>query len=139
MCEEEVIRGAMENKPIPKDSLMAATYIPRNMKLTIDQKRDRCKSCVIYNEHQKHKYKAAMPLTLLGLAAIYFFFHGPLISAVGALMGGLDKLVGRVTLNQVHASDAPTAFQELLLACIMVIVLAYAMKVLEYVIFKLKI
>jgi hypothetical protein len=140
MCEEEVIRGAMENKPIPKDALMAATYIPRNMKLSVDQKRERCKSCVIYNEHQKHKYKLAMPVTLLSLAGIYVLFHGPLISGVSVLIGGLDKLVGRVTLGQVDTKiDAPTTFQELLLVCIMVIVLAYAMKILEYLIFKLKV
>lgn len=140
MCEEEVIRGAMENKPIPKDALMASTYIPRNMKLTMDQKRERCKSCVIYNEHQKHKYKAALPLTLLLFAAIYFLLHGPLIAAVGALIGGLDKLIGRITYDKVSTGGAPpTTFQELLLACIMIIVLAYVMKLLEYVIFKLKI
>lgn len=140
MCEEEVIRGAMENKPIPKDALMAATYIPRNMKLTMDQKRERCKSCVIYNEHQKHKYKLAMPVTLLVIAGIYILFHAQLIAVMSVFIGGLDKLVGRVTLHTVSTNlDAPTTFQELLLACIMIIVLAYAMKLLEYLIFKLKV
>src|SRR5579862_9447189 len=138
MCEEEVIRNAMENKAIPKDALMAATYIPRNMKLTVEQKQERCRSCVIYNEHQKHKYKAAMPITLLGFAGIYFLFHEQLIEVTGGLIGGLDKLIGNVTYSKTGKLDQPLMFKELLLACLMVVLLAYAMKVLEYVIFKLK-
>ncbi len=139
MCEEEVIRNAMENKVVPKDALMAATYIPRNMKLTTDQKQERCRSCVIYNEHQKHKYKALMPATIGGLALIYIFGHPFLISMVGGILNGLDRLINRATYGSVKTLDQPTTFQELLLACLMVVVLAYALKVLEYLIFKLKV
>lgn len=140
MCEEEVIRNAMENKAIPKDALMAATYIPRNMKLSIEQKRERCRSCVIYNEHQKHKYKAALPATLAVFVLIYVLLHGPLIAAVGGLLNMLDKLVGKATLQHVNnALQAPTLFQELLLACFMIVLFAYAMKLLEYLFFKIKI
>jgi hypothetical protein len=141
MCEEEVIRNAMENKPIPKDQLMAATYIPRNMKLSVDQKRERCKSCVIYNEHQKHKYKAAMPITLAAFAGLYFLLHPVLLTMVGGLMTALDRLIGTATYNKVTSTvnQQPTAFQELLLICLLVIGLAYSMKFLEYVIFKLKV
>jgi hypothetical protein len=139
MCEEEVIRNAMENKPIPKDQLMAATYIPRNMKLSVEQKKERCRSCVIYNEHQKHKYKVAMPATLLGFAAVYGLFHAPLISIVSGFITMLDRIIGKVTLAQKTTLDQPTLFQELLLACFMIVLLAYAMKVLEYLFFKLKV
>ncbi len=140
MCEEEVIRNAMENKAIPKDALMAATYIPRNLKLTFEQKRERCKSCVIYNEHQKHKYKLALPLTLVSFAAVYGLLHGPLITVVSGIISVLDRMIGNVTYdpNKTHL-DQPVLFQELLLACIMIVLLAYSMKILEYVIFKLKV
>lgn len=144
MCEEEVIRNAMENKPIPKDQVMAANYIPRNHKLSIDQKRDRCKSCVIYNEHQKHKYKALMPVMAIGFLLIYFLAHPILLAGVGGIIQTLDKLIGKATFNPVNdkagnAVTKATSFHELLLACLMVILLAYGMKMLEYLIFKLKI
>jgi hypothetical protein len=139
MCEEEVIRGAMENKPIPKDALMASTYIPRNTKLTDDQKRERCRSCVIYNEHQKHKYKMAMPLTLLGFVGIYILFHTPLIAVVSILITKLDAVVGKVTYVSGPKLDQPTMFQELLLACFFIVMLAYVMKLMEYLFFKLKV
>ncbi|HVT12500.1 MAG TPA: hypothetical protein VHE55_09550 [Fimbriimonadaceae bacterium] len=139
MCEEEVIRNAMENKVVPKDALMAATYIPRNMKLTTEQKQERCRSCVIYNEHQKHKYKALMPATLGALALIYVVGHPFLISVVGSILNGLDRLINRATYGSVKTLDQPTTFQELLLICLMIVVLAYALKILEYLIFKLKV
>jgi hypothetical protein len=140
MCEEEVIRNAMESKPIPKDALMASTYIPRNMKLTFEQKRERCKSCVIYNEHQKHKYKALMPTILLAFAGVYLGLHTVLIRAVGGIIGTLDQLMGKALLRPGAAQlEQPTAFKELLLVCLLIVGLAYAMKLLEYVIFKLKV
>jgi hypothetical protein len=142
MCEEEVIRNAMENKPIPKDQLMAAAYIPRNMKLSNDQKRERCKSCVIYNEHQKHKYKAWMPAILIGFALIYVLGHGILIQMVNGFIGALDKIIGKATFRGESATHSVTnfnTFQELLLACMFVIMITYSLKVLEYMIFKLKV
>jgi hypothetical protein len=141
MCEEEVIRNAMESKPIPKDALMASTYIPRNMKLTFEQKRERCKSCVIYNEHQKHKYKALMPAILIGFIAMYLGLHTVLIQGVGAIIGTLDQLMGKALLRPGGGGqlEQPSAFKELLLVCLLIVGLAYAMKLLEYVIFKLKV
>jgi len=139
MCEEEVIRNAMENKAIPKDALMAATYIPRNLKLTIAQKQERCRSCVIYNEHQKHKCKLAMPLTLGFFAAVYILGHGALINFMSVVLDKLDNVVGNMTYHRMNMQDQPVLFQELMLACFMIILLAYAMKILEYVIFKLKV
>src|SRR5579862_7348680 len=79
MCEEEVIRNAMENKPIPKDALLASKMIPKNFRLTEQQKIERCKTCVIYNEHQRHKYKLMLPVMLLGFVLVYALLHGPLI------------------------------------------------------------
>jgi len=139
MCEEEVIRNAMENKAIPKDALMAATYIPRNLKLTVAQKQERCRTCVIYNEHQKHKYKLLMPTTLVLFGGVYFLAHGPLINLMSTILNALDRMIGRATYERMHIEDQPVLFQELLLACIMVILLAYAMKLLEYIVFKLKV
>src|SRR5580704_6475073 len=86
MCEEEVIRGAMEGRVIPKDMLLAANMIPRNNKLTAGQKKERCKTCVIYNEHQKHKYKASTWGILGGAVGLYLLLHYPLLAATKGLI-----------------------------------------------------
>lgn len=142
MCEEQVIRDAMESKVIPKDAVAAASFIPRNNKLTEGQKRERCKSCVIYNEHQKHKYKAALPALILFFALFYIAFRGMLLNATHGIIQTMNNLVGRLTLSGPGKGPAATVsepFQELLLICVLVILLAYALKLLEYLIFKLKI
>lgn len=143
MCEEEVIRGAMESRTIPKDIVAAAKYIPVNNKLTASQKLDRCKQCVIYNEHQKHKYKLMLPVTVLILVGLYAAMRGSLLEATGGVMRSADKVLGKLTFSNTSAvsgtvEKAP-AFQEIFLICMLVIVLAYALKMLEYCIFKLKI
>jgi hypothetical protein len=141
MCEEEVIRNAMENKPIPKDMVLSTKYIPYNNKLTEGQKAERCRQCVIYNEHQKHKYKLALPLTIAIFALVYVLFRTPLLEATGSMIRNFDRVVGNLTLRK----DGPGltmktgVFEELLLACFMIVLFAYVMKILEFLVFKLKV
>ncbi len=141
MCEEQVIRDAMENKVIPKDAVAAAAAIPRNNRLTASQKFDRCKQCVIYNEHQKHKYRALLPSIVIGFIVVYAVFRIPLLSLTSGVVNAMGQMVGKLTFNasggdSVRNVSAP--FQELLLVCLMIILLTYSLKVLEHAIFKLK-
>ena len=140
MCEEEVIRGAMENRVISKDALVAATMIPRNNKLTVGQKKERCKTCVIYNEHQKHKYKASTWGILAGAVGLYLLLHYPLLAATKGLITAAETLAGRVALNQSPTDlAAKDWFSEGLLVVFFVLGMSYAMKLLEYLIFTLKV
>jgi hypothetical protein len=141
MCEEEVIRNAMENRPIPKDAVAASRYIPVNNRITMGQKRERCRQCVIFNEHLKHKYKLFLPITISGFALLYVVARNPLLAWTGSLITQLDRLFGQVTLGagSVKGQLGMLPFQELLLGCFMIVLLAYVLKVLEYVIFKLKV
>lgn len=142
MCEESVIRNAMENKPIPKDALLAANLIPHNHKLTVMQKRERCKTCVIYNEHQKHKYKLAMPLILLFFGLFYLLCRTPLLAGMRGIVQAVDKMIGVATMKQGQSVVETTGgqwFVEVLTICFVLVLFTYAMKLLEFLIFKLKV
>ena len=139
MCEELVIRSAMEDKPIPKGQLLTATYIPQNNKLTTAQKRERCHQCVIYNEHQRHKYKVAMPVAVGSFGLVYLLFHGPLYHTIEGMCIQLNKVVKAGTLGSAQTITPPMPFVEMLLAAVMIIGLTYTMKTLETLIFKLKV
>lgn len=139
MCEEQVIRNAMENKPIPKDALLAANFIPHNHKLTIAQKRSRCLSCVIYNHHQQHKYKLGMFLIITGFGGCYWLLHAPLYAGVEGLMLGINKVVNHATLGAGGKFEPPQAFVEVMLAVFMLVVMAYAIRIWEFTCFKLKV
>lgn len=137
MCEEQVIRDAMEQKAIPKDQLLAANYIPKNHRLTQAEKFERCKSCIIYNEHQRHKYRLWLPGTVLAFILFYALLHGPLIAATQVTVDRINQAVNSAMISK-GEFHAPTVFVEGLLVVFLIVTLSYALKVLEYVIFKLK-
>ncbi|HEY3781609.1 MAG TPA: hypothetical protein VGL56_11025 [Fimbriimonadaceae bacterium] len=141
MCEEEVIRNAMENRPIPKDAIAAARYIPVNNKLNSAQKRARCKQCVIYNEHLRHQYRLMLPVTIVSFALIYLVLRSPLLDLSGAAITKInDALQGvAMTKSQIIQQNGVMIFREVILDCFVFVLLAYVLKVLEFVIFKLKV
>jgi hypothetical protein len=139
MCEESVIRAAMDNKPVSKESLLSGAAIPRNTKLTDSAKRERCKTCVIYNEHQKHKYKLAMPLVIISYILIYFVFKNPIADMINNFLNRTGDTIKKVTVGAVKEVHTGDFFTQFLVGAVLVVMLAYTIKVVEYAIFKLKI
>jgi hypothetical protein len=141
MCEESVINNAMKGVVIPKDVVAAAEFIPRNNKLTEKQKAERCGHCVIYNEHQKHKYKLALPVMVGGVLAVYALLREPLAQGVASFMRVAERTVqeGTMTNNAQTMLDRGIPFHEIVLFALVIMVMAYGVKLLEYAIFRLKI
>jgi hypothetical protein len=139
MCEEQVIRNAMENKPVSKEALLSGSAIPRNNRLTEVQKRERCKNCVIYNEHQRHKYKLSMPAVVGGILLVYVIGRPFLVPATSNTMKTINTVVQKGTYGALGQKEPPLVFTELLLGVFFIIALTYSMKVVEYLIFKLKV
>lgn len=145
MCEEEVIRNALEGKTIPKEMLKSAKYIPRNNKLTLAQKAARCRQCVIYNEHQKQKYRLWLVITNVGCVGLSVLLWNPLLAGLNGALSGIDSVVKNVLVNsgdvKIHdmLNGQGMPFVPLLLACILLIGFTYALKLLEFLIFKAKI
>ncbi|MDX2065685.1 MAG: hypothetical protein SFX74_08095 [Fimbriimonadaceae bacterium] len=139
MCEEEVIKGAMEGRPIPKDALLADKMIPRNHKLTIAEKKERCKVCVIYNEHQRQKYRAWVP-GLVGIFVVgYAVLRGPLLVGMTGVVENINRVIYGITYGAGGKESVPPYFVEMLLVVFVLVAMSYALKTLEYAIFKLKI
>ena len=143
MCEEQVIRDAMESKVIPKDVVAAAKMIPRNNKLTATQKRARCKQCVIYNEHQKHKYKLMLFVLNIGYVVFVVLFWNLLLGLTDKLVGGAEDLYRKLSFTDSHIKDlintSSLPIEAVLLIAILLVTFTYLLKTLEYLIFKAKI
>ncbi|MCE9559248.1 MAG: hypothetical protein K8R88_09875 [Armatimonadetes bacterium] len=145
MCEEQVIKNAMEGKTVPRDMVAASQYIPRNNKLNAAQKAERCRQCSIYNEHQKHKYKLALPTVLIGMIAIYGTGRETFVKAAGLFLINTQGFMNKATLSSPGTENAITKgtmmpiFQEVLVVVVFLIIIAYLLKMLEYFIFTLKI
>lgn len=155
MCEEKVIRDAMSSKVVPKDALMAATYIPQNLQLPMAAKKERCRQCVIYNEHQKHKYKLALPVVTILFLTIYILGRGPSLAMGENLVLGVTKRYNQLTYQKEDTqSNDPSApkkapvphepmgtgvMKEIIVGAIFLMGYSYAIKGVEFAIFKLKI
>jgi hypothetical protein len=145
MCEESVIRNAMEGKVIPKDMVAASKFIPKNSRLTPEQKAERCRMCVIYNEHQKHKYKLALPLSFAAFGVLYFALNAPIAEVLLRTMTAANKVMSSATIGAVQANavnNAPTigplGLHQVLVVIIFFIGAVYSIKVIEFVIFRAK-
>lgn len=149
MCEETVIKNAMEGKAVSTDPSQALKLIPKNNKLTPAQKAERCRQCVIYNEHQKHKYKLALPVTALGIAGLYIGLRVPLGNAILGILSKADQVATDLQIKGVDTNNATTKvtalkggvipYHEIILFVGALVLLAYAIKVLEYLFFRAKV
>ncbi len=145
MCEEEVIRGALEGKTIPRDVVAAAKFIPRTSRATPQQKAERCRQCVIYNEHQRHKYRLSVPIALSFVALIYLLFQPQLLNLTNNLLHGFDLAMSRFTfandpaLDRTTIGTTPGFLEHGILILLMLFLLSQIMRAVEFGIFKLKI
>lgn len=143
MCEESVIKNAMSGtQTIPKESVAAAKFIPYNHRLLPQQKAERCRQCIIYNERQRQKYKLFLPVTLISVIGFTALFWNPLVRGMSNLMTRVEGIYASATLRE-DASVIPETttipFTEILLVLCVFLALAYALRLLEYLIFGLKI
>ena len=139
MCEPKIITDAMANIVIPKDAVAAAKYIPRNGRLSNAEKAERCRNCVIYNEHQRQKYQAGLPMVIFGMVGAYIVLRIPGLVVLEGAVRSINKAVNSATLGGTSQANIPAFVLEGLFGVIVLVLLTYFLKMLEYAIFKLKI
>ena len=149
MCEESVIKNAMEGKTISKDMIAASKFIPQNTKLSAAAKAERCRQCVIYNEHQKHKYKLFLPIVFMGVSAVFIGLHSVLADIIQGALAAVDNVYKGATMQPgteldpavqaTSVSGGAIPYNLVILVVLALVTMAYAIKVLEFLIWKLKI
>jgi hypothetical protein len=136
---EEMPRREIVRDIAPKD-----VKIPHNPNLTSAQKKERCRNCVIYNEHQRLKYQFLSPLVIIIIPLVCFIYFEQIQTGLNSLLSGADRIMANLSLGANPASlsltsSVSSAAQYIILACLMVIALTWTLRFLEYVVFKLKI
>ena len=178
MCEENVLRlaaGGDEHKPI--DMTQSAGFvpigdlivnsekearpsiptrvgprgvrIPTNPHLTEGQKRERCRNCVIYNEHQRQKYGLASPLVTIAIPILVFLNFEPLKDVLMGALTTVDKLIGHLNFNGPAATHGPSQLSmdingslpiaAILIMALTLLIMTWALRFLEYCMFQIKI
>ncbi len=147
MCEERVIINALEINRGPGYKPVSVVQIPVNSVLTPKTKRERCRNCIIYNHRQHQKYKVLLPATLLAFGSCAFLYYSDLFNLVMESLYKTDSLISRLAFStsgqkltplsdMVAGSQMAVTFMTVV---ILVIVLSWALKLLETAIFEWKI
>ena len=116
----------------------------RKIELTASQKRERCRNCVIYNEHQREKYRVTMPATILAAIAFCAMMNLPLRTFLGTCLKTVDSLVNQASFTGhdrplVIVGQVSDSVIWCLFAALALIVVTKALQTLEWAIFKAKI
>ena len=121
--------------------------IPTNPHLSDAAKRQRCRNCVIFNEHQRQKYSFLSGPVTVSVPAFVFWNFSNLVTLIGNFLNGIEKLVGRVsftgqvgTVSEVTRTLASNLFVEtMIIVCLTLVLMTWAQRLLEFVCFKIKI
>ncbi len=149
MCEERIVLQAMI-APDWKDQMTRANQAlslgtGARKVLTPEAKRERCRGCVIYNEHQRQKHKALTTLTLIGIPALLIVNFAWLQHSVNHFLNVMDaaaqhfSFTGNGTGLAVLHGDSYAIFAWVMVFVFAVVLLSQALKLVEYICFTLKI
>ncbi|HEY3297561.1 MAG TPA: hypothetical protein VGK34_02810 [Armatimonadota bacterium] len=153
-CDEEMLLRAMKKSPAQKVELLKEEYVQQATKpgnlLTDAQKRQRCRQCFIYSEHQKQKYRILSPFAFPVVAALMWMFYGDIIRILNRVLTGVDQFASAISFaptemqsalgkNLMASAGATSTAEYILLGCIGLVVASYLLRGLEYLIFELQV
>jgi hypothetical protein len=134
-----------ERKSIPTRMGPRGVRIPTNPHLTEAQKKSRCHNCIIFNEHQRQKYQLLSPLVTLAVPLLVFWQFDALRGLIGSALGVLDRVMGRLAFTGgAGASDltrnvtGSLPVETILIVCLTLVLMTWALRLLEYCMFKLQ-
>lgn len=149
MCEERIILQTMiatdwKDQMSRADKALSMSSGSRQV-LSPAAKRERCRSCVIYNEHQRQKHKALTTLVLVGIPTLLVLNFDVLRHVVNVFLGMTDAMAKRFSFTAdptgialLHSGDY-SLFAWVMVFVFAVVLLSQALKLVEYVCFTLKI
>jgi hypothetical protein len=114
----------------------------RRNEMSASQKRMRCRRCVVYAEHQRQKYRVLSPLVFPAVGLFFWLYYNQLSACLWRLLESTDRFISFLAYNPSaapsFASQGPilTTFAMVWLA---IMILSYALRVLEYLIFRLQV
>jgi hypothetical protein len=120
--------------------------IPHNPNIPMKFKVERCRNCVIYNEHQRMKYQFFAPLMVLALPGLTFWKFEEITGWINSIIHSMDIFMSKLSLtggggaaSGVSFLSTPMSVQVILIGCLVVIGTTMLLRGLEVVIFRWKV
>lgn len=125
----------------PSAPTLAST--PRRMELTAGQKRERCRSCVIYNEHQREKYQLLLPVVLIGTVILCGYVAMQFQTNATSVVDGIEMVINRFSFlpgkDKVTVGNSSSTVAWFFIGAMTIMIVSKTLQFLEWCIFKIKI
>ena len=152
-CDEEMILRVMKRSTTSKlDGFDQRYSQPLGSKKTVSaaQKRQRCRECFIFCEHQKLKYRILSPLAFPVALLIMWIYFQPVKTILHNALALTDKFAGRISYGagadpftaaakSASAAAASNTAEYLFIVCLGMILVSYIIRGMEYFIFDLQV
>ncbi len=117
---------------------------PVRDRLTDFQKAERCRNCVIYNDHQSEKYKIVMPMVIVGTIALCAILSPVMKQGIYASMNGIEMLAAKLAFASSQESAMKLTrpndtVQWALVGAFTLMIVSKALQTLEWCVFVKKI
>ncbi|MEJ5253494.1 MAG: hypothetical protein HPY54_10155 [Chthonomonadetes bacterium] len=150
MCEERVILQALEGKGAPSsDPRQNVRFIPYNRNLSEEEKRERCRNCIIYNYRQQQKYQVIAPIVIVAAVAVVVNYAQQAQQLLFQVLRVVDNFVaqfaflpssGEVQYMKIESLARSSEFVAwMMIGIIAVMFVSYILRIVEYFIFQLKV
>jgi hypothetical protein len=146
-CDEDMILRVMKRSStsrLPGFDQRYSEVAGGKKSLTSAQKRERCRQCFLYAEHQKQKYRMLSPLVFPATMLLMWIYLDPVRKALKFALDKTDTLAqnlqyGPAIANQwTNAQATSETVMWLFLMCIGLVVITYLLRGLEFMIFELQ-
>jgi hypothetical protein len=147
-CDEKTILKAMmsEGKEnIHTRGIMESLGIEdkQAVKLGSKVRKQRCRRCGIYIEHQRQKYQLLSPVVFPAVGVLLYAFHERISAVLWVVLQRTDQIMSFLayktgTAAQSFSNDGGI-LTGLAFAWLSIIVISYALRLLEYLIFELQV
>lgn len=147
-CDEKTILRAMTSQGETNEhvrGIMSSLGLdkPSNSRLSGKLKRERCRRCGIYAEHQRQKYRLLSPMVFPLVGALLYVFYGPISTWIGIALEKTDRFMSflayRPHMAGYAASDQGQILTVLAVAWLTIIAISYTLRMLEYLVFELQV
>jgi len=140
LCDETIMKQALLDRDreagLPQQTPAVDTR-PKVV-LTAQQKKERCRNCTIFLEHQRQKFRIVTPTALVLVGGLYAVLYTRLYAWLYEFFERLDKFMSFLTYQKGHAESFAShgnTVTTLGMICLGIVLLSFTFRAVEWLIF----
>ncbi|MGQ9581070.1 MAG: hypothetical protein ACUVT8_09015 [Armatimonadota bacterium] len=147
-CDERTILKAMTQDStdnVHAQGIIKTLKLDQPVKdpLTSKLKRQRCRHCVIYAEHQREKYRFSSPLVFPAVAMVMYAYYNPLREFISQILTRTDRFLSFLVYKSGNTNSYISSDIEVLttvaIVWLAITTISYSLRTLENLIFELQV